>query len=117
MADNPTDLRTIAEQIDGTPQQHQSSIAAILVAQRLVTFEDPSMELVAETARQADCCFMAMKVWFMQEPEACELLIMQASSHCMYGTNTTEQTSAGGWSQNELDKVVTILANMAGVVP
>ena len=109
MANNPADLRAVAESIDALPQAVQPTFAAALVAARLMIFEDPSMELVAETARKADCCFVAMSVWFQQEPEACEAFIMQTSSHCMYGKDTVEQSSVGGWCQEELDKVVVAL--------
>lgn len=114
MANDPGHLQMVAQLIDTLPEEKQPSFAAMLITQRLMVFMDPHMEPLAEIARAGDRCFIAMLAWFEMNPESAEELLMQASSHCMYGTDTVDDDSVGGWSQEELDKVATLLLVHSG---
>ncbi|MGE8141792.1 hypothetical protein ACQKOE_07440 [Novosphingobium sp. NPDC080210] len=109
MAYNADHLRMVAEMIEALPEDKHATFAAMLITQRLMVFEDEALEAVAEVARAGDRCFIAMTTWFDLHPEAADELLMQAASHCMYGRDTIDDDSVGGWGQVELDKVATLL--------
>lgn len=101
---NMADVVLLAAALRELPESKHPFMAYELIHNNLMQYQDPSVGPAVEMAREQGVLDVALGAMFRLFPQMATELVLGAADNCEGGTDQWNESSAGGWSQEELDK-------------